>query len=127
MKMKKVLVVDDEHHILFILEQELQQHGCVVTKAETGSDALKLIDTNTYDLVILDIMMPELSGIEVAKKILSNKKLKKKPIIVFLTADKDESDKEECLSLGIADFITKPFSPKRLAAHIKDILDKHTA
>jgi len=121
---KKVLVVDDEQHILFILEQELKQHGCVVQKANSGKDAIKLLDSNVYDIVILDIMMPEVSGIDVCRHLRSKPKMKDKPVVI-LTADQDEKNKEECVSLDVADYITKPFSPKNLSSRVKEILDKY--
>jgi two-component system alkaline phosphatase synthesis response regulator PhoP len=122
---KKVLVVDDEPHILLILEKVLKKHGCDVYKAENGEKALKILKhQNDFDIIILDIMMPDVNGIEVCRHIRSNPELKDKPIIM-LTADRDERDKEECLNMGVKEYITKPFSPKSLAARIEEILETY--
>lgn len=120
---RRVLVVDDEPHILLILEKVLKKYECDVEKAEDGEIALKLINSNDYDVIILDLMMPGLSGIEVCRHIRANTKLKNKPVVI-LTADKDDGDRDECLTLGISEYITKPFSPKKIAEKIEEILAK---
>ncbi len=125
MKSKRILVVDDEPHILFILEKELLKHGCIIDKAESGADAIKLLKEREYDIMILDIMMPAMSGIEVCQWIKSNPKTESKPIVI-LSADQDERDKDKCISLGVSDYITKPFRPKDIAARIKEILNKYS-
>ncbi len=124
MKPRKVLIVDDEHHIRFILEQELKKHGCEVKTAEDGEEAIKLLKSNKYDIMILDLMMPGVSGIEVCEFVKDSPKIQNQPIII-LTADHDEKDREKCLLLGVNDYITKPFSPKGLALRINEILEKY--
>jgi len=123
MASQKVLVVDDEPHILLILDKVLQRYGCMVEKAECGESALNLLYSNLYDIVILDLMMPGISGIEVCRKIREDDRIKDTPVVI-LTADKNECDKEECLTLGISDYIAKPFSPKKIAERIEEILGK---
>jgi two-component system alkaline phosphatase synthesis response regulator PhoP len=124
MSLRKVLVVDDEPHILLILEKVLKRHECDVHKAENGEAALKKLKNDNFDIVILDLMMPGISGIEVCRQVRGGSKTKDKPIVI-LTADRDEKDKAACVSLGISDYITKPFSPKKLANRIKEILEKY--
>jgi CheY-like chemotaxis protein len=124
MDVQKVLVVDDEPHILLILEKVLKRYGCNVTRAECGMTALKNLKKDSFDIIILDLMMPGMSGIEVCRHIRSNEKTKDTPVVI-LTADQDVGDKETCLALGVSDYISKPFSPKKLAGRVQEILDKY--
>ena len=121
----RVLIVDDEPHILLILEKVLQKYGCETVKAESGEVALKALKGGQFDVVILDLMMPSVSGIEVCRHIRNNPDTKSQPVVI-LTADHDERDKETCVNMGIEDYITKPFSPKKLAERIGEILEKYS-
>lgn len=117
---KKVLVVDDEEDIRVSVGQVLEICGCEVMKAENGSECLKQLEMQTPDLVILDIMMPGMSGWDVAARIKEHEKWSAIPI-VFLTAKGDE------MSVGMGglaseEYIVKPFDVKKLKDCIEKIL-----
>nr|WP_314277175.1 response regulator transcription factor [uncultured Peptostreptococcus sp.] len=120
----KILVIDDEKHILELLKFNLKLSGfevCVSTEAKTVID---LIGIENPDLLILDWMLPSISGVEILKKIRSDKSLDYLPVIM-LTAKNMEDDKIEGLNLGADDYITKPFSIKELMARIKTVLRRY--
>jgi diguanylate cyclase (GGDEF)-like protein len=116
MKEKTILVVDDTVTNLDILADLL--HNYDVIDALSGKDALQIVNEEEIDLILLDIMMPEMDGYEVCKKLKENPKTKKIPII-FITAITDESNLEYAYDLGASDYITKPFKPKELLAKVK--------
>jgi len=116
---KTVLVVDDEPSIVTLVKFNLEKSGFNVDTAADGRSAVELSKQNSYDLMILDIMLPELDGIEVLKE------LRKAGIdmpVILLTAKDEELDKIIGLELGADDYITKPFSPRELTARVKAIL-----
>lgn len=116
--MYKLLVVDDEPKIREVIREYAEFNGYEVTEAGDGMSAVGLCKLNTYDLVILDIMMPKLDGFSACKEI---KKIQDVPIIM-LSARGEEYDKLFGFELGIDDYIVKPFSPKELMARINVIL-----
>jgi two-component system phosphate regulon response regulator PhoB len=116
-----ILVVEDEPGIQEVLKFNLSQHGHDVIVAGDGEDALNLLRGALPDLVLLDWMLPGMSGVDVAKRIRSDGRLKGIPIIM-LTARADERDKVLGLETGADDYITKPFSPRELMARIKAVL-----
>lgn len=116
--MKKILVVDDEHSILTLLEYNLTQAGYQVVTAEDGKSAYKLIKKENFDFVILDIMLPEMDGMDVCRRV---RQEKINTPILMLTAKDDEYDKIIGLELGADDYMTKPFSPREVIARIKAI------
>lgn len=118
--MKKIFVVDDERDIVELLTYNLQKEGYTVDSANNGKDALKKIQTNTYDLAILDLMLPDLQGIELCNIIRNNPSTSDLPIII-LTAKGEEIDRVIGLEMGADDYITKPFSPRELIARVKAI------
>ena len=118
---KKILVVDDEEDILELVRYNLEKEGYRITCAITGEDAVNKIGAATYDLILLDLMLPGIDGLEVARRIKKNSRTEHIPIIM-LTAKGEESDIVTGLELGAEDYITKPFSPKVLAARIKTVL-----
>ncbi len=118
-----VLAVDDEPHILFILSQVLNSKGCKVLTADGGEKAIKLALKNIPDLIILDVMMPDISGFEVCQHLKNNPKTKNIPVII-LTAEQNEEHKEAMLRMGVIDYISKPFSPNGLSTKIDDVLEK---
>ncbi|KAA9014582.1 response regulator YycF [Niallia endozanthoxylica] len=120
---KKILVVDDEKPIADILQFNLVKEGYEVTCAYDGSEALEMVDTIVPDLVLLDIMLPQLDGMEVCREI---RKKYDMPIIM-LTAKDSEIDKVLGLELGADDYITKPFSTRELIARVKANLRRHQA
>lgn len=119
--MPKILVVDDEKDIVELIAFNLQKEGFVIVKAYEGKSALRLIKTQKPDLVILDLMLPEISGLDVCKSIRNNPETSRLPIIM-LTAKADETDKIIGLEIGADDYITKPFSIKELIARVRAIL-----
>lgn len=111
----KILVVDDERLIRNVIREYLENEKYEVVEAENGFDALRVLETNKVDLIILDIMMPRMDGFETLKEI---RKTKDTPVIM-LSAMKEEEDKLSSFNLGVDDYITKPFSPKELVARVK--------
>ncbi len=116
----KILIVDDEEMIREVIKEYSEDTGYQTDEAENGKIALEKINKNTYDLLILDIMMPEMDGFTVLKNIPKEKMI---PTIV-LSARGEEYDKLNGFDLGIDDYLTKPFSPKELIARIKAVLNR---
>ncbi|MGO3751688.1 MAG: response regulator transcription factor [Peptoniphilaceae bacterium] len=116
--MANILIVDDEKKIIDILVEYLQRDGHTCFIGRDGVDALYIIKNNDIDLVVLDIMMPELDGFNVCKMI----KEKEDIPIIFLTAKNKEEDKLKGYNLGADDYVTKPFSPRVLLAKIQALL-----
>ena len=123
-KLKKVLVVDDEQSILTLLQYNLEQAGYDVITAVDGEEALQLAEKEEPHLIVLDLMLPKLDGIEVCKLI---RQRKMDIPIIMLTAKDDEFDKILGLELGADDYMTKPFSPRELLARAKAILRRSNA
>lgn len=115
---KNILVVDDEPMILEVVCSLLESKGYQVTSSESGKQALELFDTNNFSLVLLDLMLPDISGEEVCKTI----RKKSRVPIIMLTAKVDEEDIVDGLFLGADDYITKPFGLKELSARIEAVL-----
>ncbi|SDK42748.1 response regulator transcription factor [Sediminibacillus albus] len=116
---RKVLIVDDEESIVTLLKYNVEQAGFTTDVAYDGQAAIQKAVQENFDLIILDIMLPELDGTEVCK--LLRQKQIETPILM-LTAKDDEFDKVLGLELGADDYLTKPFSPKEVVARIKAIL-----
>ena len=122
--MAKILVIDDEEHILELLKFNLELSGHKVICSTNGKDGLEMAREESPDLVLLDWMLPNISGIDVLKVIREDKKVSDLPVIM-LTAKNMEDDKIEGLDIGADDFITKPFSIKELMARIKTVLRRY--
>jgi two-component system phosphate regulon response regulator PhoB len=116
-----ILVVDDEEEILELVEYNLAKVGYHVFCVNTGEKALEATRTRLPDLIILDLMLPGIDGLDVCKAIKNNPKTQHIPI-VMLTAKGEESDIVIGLELGADDYITKPFSPRVLIARLKTVL-----
>ena len=116
----RILVVDDEEDIAELVRYNLISEGCHVTCTGSGEDAVRLIRSEGFDLVVLDLMLPGMSGIKVAKTLRLDPKTQHIPIIM-LTAKGEESDIVTGLELA-DDYVTKPFSPKILGARISAVL-----
>jgi len=116
-----ILVVDDEAHILELIRFNLENAGYKVELAEDGETALKFCQQQVPDLIILDIMLPGIDGLEVCKRLRTSNTTAKVPIIM-LTAKGEEIDKVVGLEIGADDYITKPFSIRELMARVKAIL-----
>ncbi|MGY4689243.1 response regulator transcription factor [Salibacterium sp. K-3] len=116
---QKLLVVDDEESIITLISYNLSQSGYEVDTAMDGQTAMNKIKNTPYDLIVLDLMLPEMDGLEVCRQI---RQEKIKVPILMLTAKDEEFDKVLGLELGADDYMTKPFSPRELVARVKAIL-----
>lgn len=114
--MAKILIVEDEPAMQLGLRDNLEFEGYQVSTADDGLQGLELIKSNSYDLVLLDVMLPKLSGLDVCKKI---REANINVPIILLTAKGEEIDKVLGLELGADDYVTKPFSVRELLARIK--------
>jgi DNA-binding response OmpR family regulator len=117
----RILVVDDEPHIRRVLHAMLGKEGFDVVLAADGTQALKKIASTQIDLVILDLIMPGPNGLEILAKIRTDPRRADLPVII-LTAKGQDTDREAAMAGGANDFLTKPFSPKKLVARIREIL-----
>ena len=118
---QKVLVVDDEEDILELLRFNLSNEGFLVPCAATGEEALRMAKSEVPDLILLDLMLPGVDGLEVARRLKNDTETAKIPI-VMLTAKGEEGDIVKGLEMGADDYITKPFSRKVLVARIRAVL-----
>jgi CheY-like chemotaxis protein len=116
---KRVLVVDDEAAILRIIGTSLRLMGYDVISTGSGKDALKLSETENPDIMLLDIFMPGMDGLEVLGTL---RKTSKIPVIVFSA---HSSSREDALRLGADDFVSKPFTPEQMAKKISAVLEKN--
>ena len=116
--MKRILVVDDEEMIVRTVKAYLDQEGFKTYTAYDGEEALRAFDEKGPDLIVLDLMLPKLSGIEVTKKIRSTSTVP----IIMLTAKASEADRVVGLELGADDYVVKPFSPRELVARVRAVL-----
>lgn len=116
-----ILVVDDEEDLLDLIEYNLKKEGFDVLKAEDGEAGIKMARKHSPDLILLDIMMPKMDGLEAVEIIKDDDELKRIPII-FLTARGDEKTEVEGLNKGGDDYITKPISTTKLISRIKAVL-----
>jgi len=118
---KKILVADDEPDVLNLLALNLQRAGFEVLKAEDGEQALKVAREELPSLLVLDLMMPKLSGLEVTKLLKQSPQTARIPV-VMLTAKADEVDRIVGLELGADDYVTKPFSPREIVLRVQSVL-----
>ncbi len=114
---KKILVVDDEIQITEVIRAYLEKEGYKVYTAHNGNDAILIFKRESIDFIVLDLMLPDLSGEEICKII----RVKSQVPILMLTAKAEEEDRVTGLYLGADDYLVKPFSPKELVARIKTI------
>ena len=121
MAKEKILVIEDEEDIQELLKFNLSKEGYQVFSATTGEDGLRQATTNPPDLVLLDLMLPKMDGLEVCKRIRAHNRASTIPIIM-LTAKGEESDVVTGLEVGADDYIAKPFSPKVVIARIRNLL-----
>ena len=121
---KKVLIVDDEEHIRELIKFNLKKEGYDIEVAVNGTEALNIIREIKFDLILLDLMLPEIDGLEVCKEIRRNEETSDIPVMM-ITAKGEEFDKVLCLELGADDYMTKPFSPSELVARVKAHMDRY--
>jgi two-component system, OmpR family, response regulator len=121
--MAVILVADDDGHIREVVRFALEKAGHTVIEAADGAAAIRLFGENSVDVVVLDIIMPELDGIEVCRKLRQRSEVP----ILFLSSRDEELDRILGLEIGADDYVTKPFSPRELAARVKVLLRRMTA
>lgn len=119
----KILVVDDDAELVELVSFNLKQAGYLVSAASDGVDALKKARSSTPDLIVLDVMMPELDGFAVCEILRRDTSTASIPIMM-LTALSSELGRMAGLGSGASDFVTKPFSPRQLIARIEELLKK---
>ena len=118
---ERILVVDDEPDIIALVAYHLARSGYRVSTAATGTEALQAARDEQPALVVLDLMLPELSGFEVLERLRADRALADTPVLM-LTARRDEPDRVQGLSLGADDYLVKPFSPQELVLRVRNIL-----
>lgn len=119
---QKILVVDDDPYILMSLEFLMKKNGYDVIVARNGTEALDLLEKRVPNLVLLDIMMPDVDGYAICKHIKSNKKLKEAKV-VFMSAKSKDADIQKGMDLGASLYITKPFSTRELMKQINALMN----
>lgn len=119
----KVLVVDDEERIRRLIRMYLEREDYIIEEAENGSEALALALNNDYDVILLDIMMPEMDGIEVCQELRNEKTTP----VIMLTAKGEEANRVQGFEVGADDYIVKPFSPREVVLRVKALLRRATA
>jgi len=119
--MKRILVVDDEPDITALVSYNLKKHGFAVTVVHEGGEALDIVKTKVFDLIILDLMLPGVHGMEVCRLLRAGKRTRDIPVIM-LTAKGDEADRIRGLETGADDYMVKPFSPRELLARVNAVL-----
>jgi two-component system, OmpR family, alkaline phosphatase synthesis response regulator PhoP len=118
---EKILIVDDEEDILELLKYNLSREGYKVSCAASGEETLRAVRSGIPDLIVLDLMLPGIDGLDVARQLKNDPKTRDVPI-VMLTAKGEEADIVTGLELGADDYITKPFSPRVLLARVRAVL-----
>ena len=119
---KKILAVDDERHIVRLVEINLQKAGYEVVTATTGREALEMVAKTKPDLVVMDVMMPEMDGLEALEKMKADPEMAKIPVIM-LTAKAQDADVFSGWQKGADLYLTKPFNPAELLNFVKRIFD----
>jgi two-component system phosphate regulon response regulator OmpR len=117
-----ILIVDDDNRILKLLKKFLIQNGLFVSTTTSQAEAIELLDNFTFDLIILDVMMPGITGLEFAQKIKNSGKIMP---IVMLTALSEPEDRIKGLEAGASDYVTKPFEPRELLLRINNLINSH--
>src|SRR5687767_13180589 len=119
--MAHILAVDDESSVLLAVRRVLEDDNYTVSEAHSGEEALQMLSQNHYDLIVLDVIMPEMNGIEVCRRIRANPALAKTPVL-FLTAKGRPSEIVQGLDAGADDYLVKPFAVVELPARIRALL-----
>lgn len=120
MSKKKILIADDEHKIIMTLEYSFRKNGYEVFIARDGSEVLEILKEETPDIILLDVMMPNVDGYTTLLEIRKNEKLKEVKVI-FLSAKAGENDIQKGLELGADAYITKPYSIKKLMEKVEEL------
>ena len=125
MKRSTVLVIDDERDVIELVRYNLEKNGFEVVAARDGKSGVAAAKASPPDIVMLDLMMPEMDGLEVCRTLRSEPKTKRVPVIM-LTAKAAEADRVVGLEMGADDYIVKPFSPREMVARVKAVLRRAT-
>lgn len=120
LQQKKILAVDDERHIVRLIQVNLERAGYQVVTAFDGPEALKKVESERPDLVVLDVMMPRMDGFEVLKRLQANPDTREIPVIM-LTAKAQDADVFRGWASGVSAYLTKPFNPLELITFVKRI------
>ncbi len=121
MSKERVLIIEDEHNIIELVAYNLEKEGWLVSKAQTGEEGWEKIQAEHPDIILLDLMLPGIDGMEICRRTRQNKLTRHIPIII-LTAKAEEADRVLGLESGADDYVTKPFSPRELIARIRAVL-----
>lgn len=121
MEKKKILVIDDEENIVELIRMNLEGSGYEVITGYTGMEAITKTNSFLPDLILLDLMLPDIDGLQICQMLKKNQETKDIPVIM-ITAKSEESDKVEGLSIGADDYITKPFGIRELEARVNTVL-----
>lgn len=122
MQKKKILIAEDEMVLRFLLTETLEDEGYDIDEAEDGKLAMDSLRYGDYDLIILDYMMPEATGIEVCRWLRSEGGINANKPVILLTAKAEEKDRDLAMRVGVSKFISKPFSPIELAEVVRDLV-----
>ncbi|TDG00399.1 response regulator [Paenibacillus piri] len=118
----KILLADDEAALRFLLTETLADEGFDITETEDGKEALGCIRDNRYDLIILDYMMPELTGVEVCDWLRNHDNPNRDVPVILLTAKALEKDRERANAAGVSTYVVKPFSPLQLVDTVRQLI-----
>ena len=118
---KKILLIEDDRDIVELVRYNLEKEGFQMTAVSDGASGLAQIRKSAPDLLLLDLMLPKLSGLEICKEVRRDETLNRLPVLI-LTARGEEADRVVGLELGADDYVTKPFSPRELVARVKALL-----
>jgi CheY-like chemotaxis protein len=119
--MKTILIVDDEKHILKVLEYSLAESGCIIETASNGEDAIRKAGSQTIDLLLIDYQMPGMNGFETVHELKNNEKYAELPVIM-LTGRGQSEIRAGAATAGVSLFLNKPFSPTELLRHVKRLM-----
>lgn len=125
MSAKKILVVEDDEDIMELISYNLKKEGYSIVSAVTGEEGVKQAHSASPDVILLDVMLPEIDGLEVCRRLKSEAKTKSIPVIM-VTSKGEESDVVAGLELGAEDYVVKPFRPKELVARIRAVLRRRS-
>ncbi len=117
-----ILVVDDEPYMIRLLQHHIERAGYRLVKATNGREALERIEEDQPDLIIMDVMMPEINGLEVLAQLRKQEQTKHLPVII-MTANAQRFTREQAEAAGVSAFLTKPFSPTQLMTEVRRHLD----
>lgn len=120
----RILIAEDEAVLRFLLTETLEEEGFEVTEAEDGGEAAALLASETFDLIILDYMMPEATGIEVCERLRSEGGPNASKPVILLTAKVQEQDRIRAKTAGVSRFMAKPFSPIQLLEEIGGLMEQ---